>query len=178
SEQDRWLVIPSRSGFGPALGPVQNRQIRAGQLARYSEQKALVGDIVLVLSFALSLDLRWKGEFDFVVEFTFSPLLFRFYMAEPTEELVENHGLVDTITDPKLDWVGSEPREIASVITPTALGLHTVVEDREEGQEKNWDVYCLTEGRRIYSEFSEDEFAMYEFVFKDLRFRFPFSHLA
>ncbi|MCI30078.1 hypothetical protein A2U01_0051287, partial [Trifolium medium] len=37
---------------------------------------ALVGDSVLLLSFALSLDLRWKGGFDFTVEFTFSPLLF------------------------------------------------------------------------------------------------------
>ncbi|MCI75176.1 hypothetical protein A2U01_0096444, partial [Trifolium medium] len=61
--------------------------------------------------------------------------------------------------DPKLDWVGPEPRGIASVITPTALGVHTIVEDREEGQERNWDVYCSTEGRRIYSEFSGDEFA-------------------
>ncbi|MCH95064.1 hypothetical protein A2U01_0016037, partial [Trifolium medium] len=61
---------------------------------------------------------------------------------------------------------------------PTAIGVHTIVEDREEGQEKNWDVYCPTEGRRICSKFSEDGFAMYEFVFKDLRFRSPFSHLA
>ncbi|MCI95426.1 hypothetical protein A2U01_0116724, partial [Trifolium medium] len=35
-------------------------------------------------------------------------------MAEPAEELVENHRLVDTIEDPKLDWVGPEPRGIAS----------------------------------------------------------------
>ncbi|MCI51717.1 hypothetical protein A2U01_0072961, partial [Trifolium medium] len=77
-------------------------------------------------------------------------------MAEPAEDLVENHRLVDTITDPRLDWVGPKPRGIASVITPTALGGHTIVEDREEGQEGNWDVYCPTEGRRICSEFSED----------------------
>ncbi|MCI46628.1 hypothetical protein A2U01_0067869, partial [Trifolium medium] len=39
------------------------------------------------------------------------------------------HRLVDTITDPELDWVGPEPRVIASVITPTALGMYTIVEE-------------------------------------------------
>ncbi|MCI49189.1 hypothetical protein A2U01_0070432, partial [Trifolium medium] len=87
------------------------------------------------------------------VEFTLSPLLFRFYMADIVEELVEDHRLVDTITDPRLAWVRPEPRGIASVITPTASGTYTIVEDVGEGQEHNWDVYCPTAGKRVCSEF-------------------------
>ncbi|MCI51533.1 hypothetical protein A2U01_0072777, partial [Trifolium medium] len=44
-------------------------------------------------------------------------------------ESSESHRLVDAITDPELDWVRPEPRGIASVITPTALGVYTIVED-------------------------------------------------
>ncbi|MCI69665.1 hypothetical protein A2U01_0090928, partial [Trifolium medium] len=36
------------------------------------------------------------------------------------------HRLVDAITDPELDWVGAEPRGVASVITLTALGVYTI----------------------------------------------------
>ncbi|MCI86157.1 hypothetical protein A2U01_0107436, partial [Trifolium medium] len=64
------------------------------------------------------------------------------------------------------------------VITPTAGGTYTIVEDGEEGQGRNWDVYCPTAGKRVCSEFSDDGFAMYEFAFKDLGFRLPFSDLA
>ncbi|MCI83040.1 hypothetical protein A2U01_0104315, partial [Trifolium medium] len=53
------------------------------------------------------------------------------------EEPAENHHLVDTITDPELYWVGLEPREIASVFTPTALGVFTIVEEGWEVQQ-NW----------------------------------------
>ncbi|MCH87467.1 hypothetical protein A2U01_0008337 [Trifolium medium] len=52
-----------------------------GPSPRFNHRKtceALVGDIVLALSFALSLDFRWKGGFDLIVEFTLSPLPFRF----------------------------------------------------------------------------------------------------
>ncbi|MCI83111.1 hypothetical protein A2U01_0104386, partial [Trifolium medium] len=52
------------------------------------------------------------------------------------------------------------------------------VEDRAEGQEKNWDVFCPIVGKRVCSEFSDDRFTMYEFAFKDLGFRLPFSDLA
>ncbi|MCI49960.1 hypothetical protein A2U01_0071204, partial [Trifolium medium] len=46
-----------------------------------------------------------------------------FQMAESSE----SPRLVDTITEPELDWVGPEPRGITSVITPTALGVYTIV---------------------------------------------------
>ncbi|MCI94283.1 hypothetical protein A2U01_0115581, partial [Trifolium medium] len=54
-------------------------------------------------------------------------------------ESSESHMLVDAITDPELDWVGAEPRGIASVITLTALGVYTIVEDDWE-QVQNWEV--------------------------------------
>ncbi|MCI87616.1 hypothetical protein A2U01_0108900, partial [Trifolium medium] len=67
--------------------------------------------------------------------------------------------LVDTITDPKLAWVGPEPRVIASVITPTAVGTHTEIEDLVKGQVKNWDVFFPVEGKRVCSEYSDSGFA-------------------
>ncbi|MCI53623.1 hypothetical protein A2U01_0074870, partial [Trifolium medium] len=80
-------------------------------------------------------------------------------------EASEKYKLVDTITDPDLDWVGLEPRGIASVITLTAGGTHTTI---EEGLVKNWDTYCPVVGKRVCSPYSEDGFAMYEFAFKEL----------
>ncbi|MCH90828.1 hypothetical protein A2U01_0011751 [Trifolium medium] len=94
-----------------------------------------------------------------------------------TEETAENRRLVDTITDPELDWVGPEPRGIASVLTRDTPALHTVVEERRDGL-KNWEVDISHEGARICSKFDEEGFAMYEFVFKNLRFRLPFSNFA
>ncbi|MCI42786.1 hypothetical protein A2U01_0064023, partial [Trifolium medium] len=82
-------------------------------------------------------------------------------MAEVTDEITENHRLVDTITDPQLSWVGPEPRGIASTITLTAGGMYTLV---EEGNAENWEVYCPAEGKRVFSSYSDDRFAMYEFV--------------
>ncbi|MCI40039.1 hypothetical protein A2U01_0061271 [Trifolium medium] len=58
-------------------------------------------------------------------------------MADVVEEPAKGHNLVDTITDPKLAWVGPEPQGIASVITPTAGGTHTEIEDVEPGQPEN-----------------------------------------
>ncbi|MCI84142.1 hypothetical protein A2U01_0105418, partial [Trifolium medium] len=73
----------------------------------------------------------------------------------------------------ELDWVGPEPRGIASVITPTALSVYTIV---EEGWEvvQNWEVHCPQLTQRICSKFPDEGFGMYEFVFKDLRLRLPF----
>ncbi|MCI71779.1 hypothetical protein A2U01_0093042, partial [Trifolium medium] len=53
-------------------------------------------------------------------------------------ESSESHRLVDMITDPELDWVWPEPRGIASMITPTALGVYTIVEDDWETVQ-NWE---------------------------------------
>ncbi|MCI13946.1 hypothetical protein A2U01_0035069 [Trifolium medium] len=93
-------------------------------------------------------------------------------MAEPAE----NHRLVDTITEPELAWVGPEPRRIASVITPTALGVYTIIE--EDYANPDWEVHHPDADHRICSKFSDDGFGMYEFIFKDLKFRLPFSELA
>jgi hypothetical protein len=43
----------------------------------------------------------------------------------------------DADQDP-LGWVAPGPRETTSVITPTALGVFTIVEDREEGAPCHW----------------------------------------
>ncbi|MCI48308.1 hypothetical protein A2U01_0069551, partial [Trifolium medium] len=90
---------------------------------------------------------------------------------------VESHRLVDAITDPELDWVGQESRGIASVFTPTYLGVFTIVEEGWEVQ-KNWQVHRPDPDHRISSKFTGDGFGMYEFAFKDLKLRLPFSELA
>ncbi|MCI73050.1 hypothetical protein A2U01_0094314, partial [Trifolium medium] len=61
---------------------------------------------------------------------------------------------------------------IASVITPTALGVYTIVEEDWEVVQ-NWEVHCPQPTQRICSRFSEEGSGMYEFVFKDLRLRLP-----
>ncbi|MCI65615.1 hypothetical protein A2U01_0086873, partial [Trifolium medium] len=82
-----------------------------------------------------------------------------------------------TITDPELAWVGPEPREIASVFTPTYQGGHTIVEEGWEVQQ-NWEVHRPDPEHRICSKFTEGSFGMYEFAFKELKLRLPFSELA
>ncbi|CAJ2644831.1 unnamed protein product [Trifolium pratense] len=91
-----------------------------------------------------------------------------------TEEVMESQGaeryrLFDTITDPKLDWVGPEPRGIASVLTRDDPKLHTVVERRRRNDPVNWLTYMPDEDQRVCSSFDEHGFAMYKFVFKELR---------
>ncbi|MCI57657.1 hypothetical protein A2U01_0078908, partial [Trifolium medium] len=83
----------------------------------------------------------------------------------------------DTIDDPELDWVGPEPRGIASVLTPKTPNLHTLVEERGDSPE-NWEVHMPLTGKRICSRYDGDGFAMYEFVFRDLGFRLPFSYFT
>ncbi|MCH79894.1 hypothetical protein A2U01_0000655 [Trifolium medium] len=92
-----------------------------------------------------------------------------FYMADFAKEPVEGHRLVDTVTDPELAWVRPEPRGIASVIKPTAGGMHTEIEDVQPGEPDDWDI-CPSASHCVCSEFSDDEFAMYEFAFSDLGF--------
>ncbi|CAJ2668024.1 unnamed protein product [Trifolium pratense] len=85
------------------------------------------------------------------------------------------HKLVDTITDPALDWVAPEPRGIASTLTAEDPRLYTIVEDVGNGP-VNWEAHLPEEGKRICSTFSEDGFAMYELAFKELGFKLPFSN--
>ncbi|MCI78163.1 hypothetical protein A2U01_0099433, partial [Trifolium medium] len=63
-----------------------------------------------------------------------------------TEEIVENRRLVDTIDDLELDWVGPEPRGIASVLTLETPNLHNLVEERGDGPE-NWEVHVPLTGK-------------------------------
>ncbi|CAJ2656742.1 unnamed protein product [Trifolium pratense] len=97
-----------------------------------------------------------------------------------TEEIAGNqaaskHKLVDTITDPALDWVAPEPRGIASTLTADDPQLYTIVEDIRNGP-VNWETHLPEEGKHICSEFTEDGFAMYELAFKELGFKLPFSN--
>ncbi|GAU22953.1 hypothetical protein TSUD_326820 [Trifolium subterraneum] len=91
------------------------------------------------------------------------------------EEPVESHRLVDTITYEKLVWVTPEPWGVASTLVQGDSTVHTIVEERGEGDPENWEVHTPFEGKRVCSEFSEGGFAMYEFAFNDLKFRMPFS---
>ncbi|MCH82339.1 hypothetical protein A2U01_0003142 [Trifolium medium] len=92
----------------------------------------------------------------------------------PGSQASGKHKLVDTITDPKLAWVGPKPWGIASTLTNEDPKLYTIVDDKGNGP-ANWDTYMFVEGKWIYSPYAEDGFAMYEVAFKDLRYRLPFN---
>ncbi|CAJ2646544.1 unnamed protein product [Trifolium pratense] len=105
-----------------------------------------------------------------------------FKMSE-SEEVVEVQGaekytLVDCITDPALDWVAPEPRGIASALTPEDPKLHTTVEQRRANEPKHWSTRLPGEDERVCSSFDGHDFAMYEFVFKEMGLRLPFSPFA
>ncbi|PNY07559.1 hypothetical protein L195_g004059 [Trifolium pratense] len=100
-----------------------------------------------------------------------------------TEEVLEVPGqekfkLVDCITDPELDWVAPEPRGIASVLTFDDHKLYTVVEQRRPNEPVNWTMRLAGDDERVCSSFDGHEFAMYEYVFKEMGFRLPFSPFA
>jgi hypothetical protein len=98
-------------------------------------------------------------------------------MAE-VEDVVHDFVLGDNVDEDPLGWVAPGPRETASQITSSALGVFTIVEERAEGAPCHWRAWSPLEEKRVCSEFSEDGFAMYEYVFKELGLRLPFSELA
>jgi hypothetical protein len=83
---------------------------------------------------------------------------------------------VDPMTNPALDWVGLEPRGIASVITPTSLGTFSVVE--EDLSAENYAVYAPRPHHRVCSTLRGLGCFMYEIIFKHQGLRLPFSALA
>ncbi|CAJ2674992.1 unnamed protein product [Trifolium pratense] len=100
-----------------------------------------------------------------------------------SEEVVESQGaemytLVDCITDPALDWVAPEPRGIASALTPKDPRLYTTVEQRRANEPQHWSIRLPGEDERVCSSFAGHDFAMYEFVFKEMGLRLPFSPFA
>jgi hypothetical protein len=98
-------------------------------------------------------------------------------MAE-VEDVVHDFVLGDNVDEYPLGWVAPGPRETASQITSSALGVFTIVEERAEGAPCHWRAWSPLEEKWVCSEFSEDGFAMYEYVFKELGLRLPFSELA
>ncbi|CAJ2651627.1 unnamed protein product [Trifolium pratense] len=100
-----------------------------------------------------------------------------------TEEVAETQGaekytLVDCITDPALDWVAPEPRGIASSLTSQDPRLYMTVEQQRADGLQNWSTRIPGEGERVCSSFDGHGFAMYEFVFKEMGLRLPFSPFA
>jgi hypothetical protein len=91
-----------------------------------------------------------------------------------TEEPVDDDE--DLLARPEWKWISREPRRIASEITSTSLGVFTILE--EDPLARNFRVYNPGPHQRICTTFHGDGFGMYEFVFKDLRLRLPFSPLA
>jgi hypothetical protein len=98
-------------------------------------------------------------------------------MAE-AEGVVRDDVLGDDVEQDPLGWVAPGPRETVSVITSSALGVFTIVEDREENAPCHWRAWSPLEEKRVCSTFSEDGFAMYEYAFRELGFRLPFNELA
>jgi hypothetical protein len=82
----------------------------------------------------------------------------------------------DLLTHPDWKWIAREPRKMASEITSTSLGVFTIVE--EDPAPGDFGVYNVGPHQKICSTFHREGFGMYEFVFKELGLRLPFSPLA
>jgi hypothetical protein len=82
----------------------------------------------------------------------------------------------DLLAHPEWKWIGPKPRRIASEITPTALGVYTILE--EDPAPGNFAVYNPGPQHQICSTFHRNDFGMYEFVYRELRLKLPFSPLA
>src|SRR4051812_29499209 len=74
-----------------------------------------------------------------------------------------------------LDWIADEALTVASRYTGSLDGAFREIETLREGEEPNYRVICPSMDERICSRFEGDGFAMYEYVFKELGFRLPFS---
>ena len=96
---------------------------------------------------------------------------------EGTSTAEERINLVNTVDDPTLDWVGAKPRGIASIYSYTGRKAYTVVEygGDQEGFRRNFKIMRPTQDARICSEFTQDDFPMYEIVFKDLGLQLHFN---
>jgi hypothetical protein len=82
----------------------------------------------------------------------------------------------DLLAHPEWVWIGPEPQRIASEFTPTTLCVYTILE--EDAKLGNYAAYNPGPHHRICSTFHRHRFSMYEFVFKDLQLKLPFSSLA
>jgi hypothetical protein len=93
--------------------------------------------------------------------------------AQPEETIDEDEDLV---AHPEWKWIAREPRRMASEITSTSLNVFTILE--EDPAPGNFRAYNVGPHQKICSTFHRDGFSMYEFVFKELGLRLPFSSLA
>jgi len=87
------------------------------------------------------------------------PCSFRFFMAE--EEIVVS----------ALTWPGEEPLETESSFTLDGTGE---IPFTSIGQTEDWEVVLPSTSGRVFSEYDNYVFPMYEVVFKDMGFQLPF----
>ena len=89
----------------------------------------------------------------------------------------ESATLIDTVTDPSLEWVGVEPRGTASIYSRDDRHPFTVIEEGQDQPDfqQNFVVMLPSTNARICSVYPNYSFAMYEIAFKDLGLRLPFT---
>jgi hypothetical protein len=92
----------------------------------------------------------------------------------PTEEVIDEDE--DLVARPEWKWIAREPRKMASEITSTSLRAFTILE--EDPAPGDFRAYNVGPHQRICSTFHGGGFSMYEFVFRELGLRLPFSSLA
>src|SRR4051812_10967769 len=75
------------------------------------------------------------------------------------------------------EWVAVAPRTIASRFSTRPKEAFNVIEDLDPDEEPSWGAFVPKAHQRICSQFSGPRFAMYEFIFKEVGLRLPFTHL-
>jgi hypothetical protein len=90
------------------------------------------------------------------------------------EEVIDEDE--DLIAHPRWKWIAREPWRMASEITSTSLNAFTIL--KEDPAPEDFRAYNVGPHQKTCSTFHRDGFSMYEFVFKELGLRLPFSPLA
>ena len=71
---------------------------------------------------------------------------------------------------PGQEWIAPKPRNIRSVFAAYPQGTFTAF-----GNASDWKVHFPDEDDRVCSEFRLDRFCVYEYLFKDMGLRLPFT---
>lgn len=75
------------------------------------------------------------------------------------------------------DWVASGPLSITSLFVTNTKEAFSIVEDLDSGMRQSWRACAPKPENKICSVYAGNRFVMYEFDFKEVGMRLPFTNL-